>query len=427
MKPLNIYNLFPRLYKSIKDWENSLDKINGMGFNSIFINPFHLPGFSESIYAVKDYYDYNKNFFTDDAPCEDQLKHFLGLCTQKNITMIMDLVVNHSSIDCNLIEKHKDWYKIDENGELERPGAWENGRRVTWGDLATFNLDDSPDRENLWNYFYGVCKHYLDLGFKGFRCDAAYQISADFWTFLISKLKGEYPDIFFLAETLGCTPIQIQSLSNCGFDYIFNSSKWWNYNDPWCLEQSELTRNIAPSISFPETHDTPRLMFESMNNEPAFLQRLYFEAIFSKGFMITTGFEYGFTKRIDTVNTKPSDWENTGLDYSKKIKRILEIKMSLIPFHEESTITIIEHQNWMNVFCFVKIWENTKVIVILNKDINKPQHIFLANLNNLLECDKIRDYSPEDRLNGYVKELNITLKPCELKIFACEKDYSKSN
>jgi starch synthase (maltosyl-transferring) len=336
----------------------------------------------------------------------------------------MDLVINHSSIDCSLIETHKNWYHVTETGELERPGAWENGKRVIWGDLATFNIENSPDKENLWNYFLNLCRHYLKMGFNGFRCDAAYQINSEFWLFLISNLKKEFGEIYFLAETLGCTPVQIQALSNCGFDYIFNSSKWWNFNDPWCLEQSELTRNIAPSISFPETHDTQRLMFESMNNEVIFLQRLYFEAIFSKGFMITTGLEYGFTKKIDTVKTTWRDWENTGLDYTKNIRRIIDIKMALKPLHEESPIAVIDQSNWMNIFCFIKTWDNVKVLVIMNKDINRSHNLFLNNLNNLLGSDKIKDYSPENKLTGYIKELNIQLKPGELKIFASENHYN---
>ncbi len=33
-----------------------------MGFNAVYINPFHYPGFSGSLYAVKDYYRLNPRF-----------------------------------------------------------------------------------------------------------------------------------------------------------------------------------------------------------------------------------------------------------------------------------------------------------------------------------------------------------------------------
>ena len=255
-------------------------------------------------------------------------------------------------------------------------------------------------------------------------CAGAFLVSSEFWSFLITSLKKDYPDIIFIAETLGCTPVQIQILSNCGFDYIFNSSKWWNFNDSWCLEQYSLTRNIAPSISFPESHDTPRLMSEVKDNITAFLQRMYFEAIFSKGFMITTGFEFGFRKQINTVSSNPDDWEDTGNDFTGKIKKILKIKDSLEPLHEESQIQIIDHQNWMNVFCFVKECNSIRVFLIINKDVNNNQKINIGNLEEILRSKRIKDYSPEDRLTGSIKSLNYELKPGEIKIFASEENYT---
>ncbi|OHD06082.1 MAG: hypothetical protein A2Y34_00900 [Spirochaetes bacterium GWC1_27_15] len=423
MKPLYIYNLFPRLYKNAKEWEKNITKISNMGFNCIYLNPFHYPGFSGSLYAPKDYYEYHPLFFSKVKSPDEQLKDFIDACKEKNIDVFMDLVVNHTSIDCPLIKDHKEWYVLGEDGDVKRPGAWENGHYITWGDLATFNLDTSPDREGLWNYLLNMCLHYLKMGFKGFRCDAAYQVPNEFWVFLISKIKSEFPETVFLAETLGCMPVQIQVLSKCGFDYIFNSSKWWNFNDSWCLEQYSLTRNIAPSVSFPETHDTPRLFEEVGKNEIAFLQRLYFEAIFSQGFMIITGFEYGFTKKVNVVDSKPEDWEDTGRDYTKKIKNILAIKNALKPLHEESRIEIIDQSNWMNIFCFVKEWEGERVLLLLNKDINNCQKIYLENIEAILRDTKIKDFSPEERTNNFVKTIDITLRPGELKIFAPEKNY----
>ncbi len=425
MKPLYIYNLFPRLYKNVKEWEKQVKKISDMGFNSIYVNPFHYPGFSGSLYAPKEYYKYHPDFFSKGKSEEEQLKEFLDLCKKNNILVFMDLVVNHTSIDSTLIAEHKDWYLLTETGDVKRPGAWENGQYVTWGDLATFNLEYSPDRDNLWNYLLEVCRHYLKLGFSGFRCDAAYQVPNDFWSFIIATLKKEFDEVLFLAETLGCTPVQVQALSNCGFNYIFNSSKWWNYNDSWCLEQYSLTRNIAPSISFPETHDTPRLFEELGKNEVAFLQRLYFEAIFSSGFMITSGFEYGFVNKINVVQTKPEDWEDTGRDYTKKIKSVLSIKDAIIPLHNESPIEIVDQSNWQNIFCFVKEWDFQRVVIVLNKDISTSQPLYLDNLEAIIKNDKVKDYSPEERIEGYIKTLNIKLKPGEIKIFTSEKNYKK--
>ncbi len=424
MKTLLIYNLFPRLYKNIEEWEKELDGIIDMGFNSIYINPLQYPGFSGSLYAIKDYYIYNPLFFKTNKP-EDEIKKFIKACKKRGLLVFMDLVIDHTSIDSPLIKDHKDWYVLGDDGDVKRPGAWENGQYITWGDLAAFNLEASTDRDNLWKYLLDMCVHSIKLGFDGFRCDAAYLIPNIFWSYLISNIRKDFNDVYFLAETLGCTPSRIQLISKTGFDYTFNSSKWWNYNEPWCLEQYALTRLSSDSISFPDSHDTVRLMDECGDNESQFLQRVYFEALFSKGFMITSGLEYGFKKKLNVVESSPNDWEKTGLDYTQNIKKILEIKKAFLPLSEESPINVVDHSNWQNIFCFYKEWDHIRVLIMLNKDVQYGQRIYIHNCETVLAEEKIRDYSPENRMDGYIKEINIELKPGEFKIFASEKHYRK--
>src|SRR3984893_10561544 len=62
---LRIYNLFPTLAGPIAGWTRELPRIAAMAFNAVYINPFHYPGFSGSLYAVKDYYRLNPRFRGD--------------------------------------------------------------------------------------------------------------------------------------------------------------------------------------------------------------------------------------------------------------------------------------------------------------------------------------------------------------------------
>ena len=142
--------------------------------------------------------------------------------------------------------------------------------------------------------------------------------------------------------------------------------------------------------------------------------------------MITTGIEYAFTKRINTVKTTPDDWENTGMDFSENIRRVLEVKKAFLPLHEESPITIVDQSNWQNVFCFCKDWNYQKVLVVLNKNINDTQHIYLENVEAILGRGNVKDYSPEERIDGNIVKLDIDLKPGEIKIFGSADDYGKA-
>ena len=87
------------------------------------------------------------------------------------------------------------------------------------------------------------------MGIDGFRCDAAYKVPAELWEFLISRSKAKYPDCIYLAETLGCTPEETLRIVNTGFDYMFNSSKYWDFKEPWLLKQYNQTREIIKQLA----------------------------------------------------------------------------------------------------------------------------------------------------------------------------------
>ena len=103
-------------------------------------------------------------------------------------------------------------------------------------------------------------------------------------------------------------------LKGAGFDYLFNSAKWWDFRSPWLLEQYDLYRQVAPTIAFPESHDTERLAIELGDPEPPELARHYrlrylFAATFSSGVLMPMGYEYGCRTRMDVVASRPGDWE----------------------------------------------------------------------------------------------------------------------
>ena len=45
-----------------------------------------------------------------------------------------------------------------------------------------------------------------------------------------------------LAAALGCPFEQVLGLAGCGFDLIFDSSRWWDLRARWFLEQREELR-----------------------------------------------------------------------------------------------------------------------------------------------------------------------------------------
>ncbi len=132
---------------------------------------------------------------------------------------------------------------------------------------------------------------------------------APVWRELIDAAHDVDGEVEFYAETLGCTVEQVDALGDAGFDYLFNSAKWWDFQEPWLLDQYNQFRHIAPSVAFPESHDTERLAADvgSQDRErlAAILKMRYlFSACFSAGVMMPIGYEYGFTRKMDVVKRR---------------------------------------------------------------------------------------------------------------------------
>ena len=321
---LRIYNLFPTLAGSVAGWTAQLPRIAAMAFNAVYLNPFHYPGFSGSLYAVKDYYRLNPRF-RGAAPAgiagefgagggsrsdDELLRAFTAAAAGQGLRVIMDLVVNHTAKDSELAARRPDWFARGEGGEMRSPSAVDPAdpaRKTVWGDLAELDYR-APQKDEIIAYFADLVRHYVGLGFGGFRCDAAYKVPAEAWRRLIDAARSQGPDIVFCAETLGAPEEDVLALADAGFDYLFNSVKWWDFESPWPLDQYERYRHIAPSIGFPESHDTERLVaellaagFPESQIEARYRQAYAFAAAFSTGVMMPMGFEYGWSRRFDVV------------------------------------------------------------------------------------------------------------------------------
>ncbi|HYP36676.1 MAG TPA: alpha-amylase family glycosyl hydrolase, partial [Stellaceae bacterium] len=137
---LRIYNLFPTLAGNIRDWMADFPRIAAMGFNTVYINPFHYPGFSGSLYAVKDYYRLNPRFRGGERGNDDTLlSTFTDAARAHGLRVMMDLVINHTSKDSELVKLHPDWFTRDAKGDVVSPGAIDpadSRRQTVWGDLA---------------------------------------------------------------------------------------------------------------------------------------------------------------------------------------------------------------------------------------------------------------------------------------------------
>ena len=433
MEGILVYNLYPRLVGKFEQMKSHAVRAKEMGFQYIYLNPVALPGFSGSSYAIKNHYLYHpihykgwplegedyseENLSKNKNLAESEFQDFIEFCNEIGIKVMLDLVINHTSIDSNLVNEHGVWYKRSKRGNLINPGVKEHGNYIKWGDLALIDNKRSEDKKALWNYWLELLEHYLKLGIKGFRCDAAYKVPTELWRFLIKNSKNNDSEIVFLAETLGCTPKELEKIGACGFDIVMNSFKWWNLKDEWFLKDYNEWSNKYQSLIFPENHDTLRYAHEFGINKDKAVFTYALQCFFCSSIAITLGFEYGFTNKIDVVTTNPSDYEEANYDLSEEISKINKLKKTYPILKEDNYIEQLHLGD--NIFAFKKKSRDGEktLVLIANLDENNWKRVEYIDFYKLLDSEKIKDISIGHQMEKVPNWFEYYLKPYEIKLF----------
>jgi starch synthase (maltosyl-transferring) len=410
-----LYNLFPLLAGPFSGWGRHLARAAEMGFTWVFVNPIHQLGASRSLYSIADYFRIDPTFLDaqSTASPEDQARQITTEAREKGLKVMIDLVINHCAIDSPLTREHPQWFVREADGRIAHSSCLHNGEKVVWKDLAQFDHEHTRDPEGLYRYCLSVVEHLLGLGFEGFRCDAAYQVPQKLWTRLIREVKARHPHILFVAETLGCSADQTKETAQAGFDFVFNSSKWWNLHDWWLIEQYNLVRETTCSISFPESHDTPRLYDELNGNLAGLKQRYVFSALFSAGVMMPMGFEYGLRKSLHVSQTTPADWQPNGADLCSYVTKVNAIKQGHRVFLEESPTSIFPCNN-PNILLMWKASAKNKdeALLILNKDLGQHQEFYTDHFRHFVQSRApLHDVSPEYPLEYIHEPFHYSLRP----------------
>lgn len=274
------------------DYLNDGDPQSGLslGVEGIWLTPiFSSPSYHK--YDVTDFYTVDPDFGT----LED-LKELIGLCHERDVKLILDLPINHTST------QHR-WFKNFLNAHLmHNPGnpyyhfyVWLGegdpapaGRHFVHaaqkGLRYEANFSDAmpePDFSNpmVRQAMLDVAKFYLDLGVDGFRFDAAKYIyygdnaaSAQFWDEYIGQLRQIKSDLYTVAEVWDGEGVieQYIPFTNC-FNFTVSQSsgliaetakagnvnRWTAYIDKYEAKIHQLS-DRAMNVLFIANHDTDR-------------------------------------------------------------------------------------------------------------------------------------------------------------------------
>lgn len=194
-----IYQIYPRSFKDsnndgigdLKGIISKLDYLNdgtkkSLGIDALWISPIYKSPMKDFGYDISDYRDIDRMFGT-----LDDFKLLLQECHRRNIKVLMDLVVNHTSDEHpwfkesrqSLNNPKRDWYLWQEN-KGAKPNNWFSQfemRNAWWLDKATnsyylgtftrYQPELNWRNPELKREIFDMISFWLDLGVDGFRMD----------------------------------------------------------------------------------------------------------------------------------------------------------------------------------------------------------------------------------------------------------------
>lgn len=198
--------------------DGNINSGESLGIQGIWLTPiFSSPSYHK--YDAMDYYKIDSDFGT-----EEDLKELLEVCHERNVKLILDLVLNHTSSShqwfLSFADAHKngdtespyyDYYtwvtretQVGGRSYRQIPGCTDEYYECNFsGDMPELNYDNEEVRQEVLK----VAKYYIDLGVDGFRFDAIKYVyfndtasSAEFWDWYMKELRAYKEDIYCVGE-----------------------------------------------------------------------------------------------------------------------------------------------------------------------------------------------------------------------------------
>lgn len=280
-------------------------------------------GRAGSPYAIKDYYDVNPDLADN---VEERISEFEALVKrshEQNLKVLIDFVPNHVARYYHSDQKPEGVKDLGEDDDKSKgfdvnnnfyyivgepfkvPDGYqslgdhpfptkdgkfdENPAKVTgnnvftaspgvndWFETVKLNygidiqnghskyFDQVPD---TWKKMTDILLHWAAKDIDGFRCDMAEMVPVEFWSYAISKVKAQYPEIVFVAEIYN--PAAYRDYISGGFDYLYdkvelydtlkhiiqNKASTDDISQIW-KRQEGIAKNM---LTFLENHDEQRI------------------------------------------------------------------------------------------------------------------------------------------------------------------------
>ncbi|MFB5559734.1 alpha,alpha-phosphotrehalase [Bacillus cereus] len=192
-----VYQIYPKSFNSyynretgdIKGVTEKLDYLKELGVDYIWLTPIYQSPQNDNGYDVSDYYSIDPSYGT-----MEEFEELLAEAKVRNIEIMLDIVVNHSSTEHKWFKEAKEdknspyrnyyiWRDEKNNWQSKFGGsAWKYDEKTEQYYLHLFDetqADLNWENEKLREEVYDMMRFWLDKGVTGFRLDVINLISKD--------------------------------------------------------------------------------------------------------------------------------------------------------------------------------------------------------------------------------------------------------
>jgi starch synthase (maltosyl-transferring) len=277
------YELFPRstggwdtkgkpIHGTFATATKALPRVADMGFDVVYLPPIHpigkvhrkgpnnsvtaAPGDVGSPWAIGSDTGGHDAIHPELGTIED-FDEFVAATRDLGMEVALDLALQCAP-DHPWAKAHPEWFTVLPDGTI----AYAENPPKKYQDIYPINFDNDPS--GLYAEVLRVVRFWVSHGIKVFRVDNPHTKPPDFWAWLIGKVKGEDPDVLFLAEAF-TRPARLYGLAKLGFTQSYTYFTWRTAK--W--ELTEFGQQIAEHADYARPNlfvNTPDILHESLQH-----------------------------------------------------------------------------------------------------------------------------------------------------------------
>jgi glycosidase len=360
-------------FKSTENWERpeflggnikgiieKLSYLEGLGIKTIWISPFYKTSEYHG-YHITDFFKVDQHFGTI-----NDIKELIEKVHKKDMKIIADFVPNHCSKNHPYFQdaqrkknsEYRNWFYFDK---------WPDNYRcfLSIKQIPKINLENEDARA----YIINAAKHWLSLGFDGYRLDHCIGPSHNFWQEFKREIKKMFPNVVLIGEAwmkgIKFKELKTINIRNKFIKWLFGSSSdillaeyigeldgVLDFRFQELIKSYIATGNIGKEDfynelkshykkyperyylpTFLDNHDMNRFLFDCKNDKEKLKQAAKIQFSVSQPNIIYYGTEIGmsqdksiwsFTSHGDLQARRPMDWENIDSDLEKFYRSLIK-------------------------------------------------------------------------------------------------------